>query len=277
MMWIRSMPVRLFPRLFMRTRFLVTYGRLPDLDNPKSLYEKLIWINRWVHNPLMETCTDKLAVRDYVSNLGLGHTLNELISAYETPDDIDFDELPDSFVLKCTHGSGMNIVVADKTSLDIKKTRATLKKWMKFNYYHMYGEKQYRHIQPRIICEKYLGNDIMDYKVYCFNGKPAYIMLCTGRNSESLKWYLYDFDWTYIPFLKKHLPNPGFEKPGNLHEIYDYCQNLSSGFIFARVDFYLLDSRIVFGEITFTPSAFMDNETTDEINLEMGSLINLQG
>lgn len=274
-MIIRKYPVKHFTKLSLSILYLIIYRSIPDYKKPSSFYEKLMWINFNIENPLMAKCADKFTVRDYVCEKGLGNSLNDLLGVYDSPDDIDFEALPDSFVLKCTHGSGMNIICYDKASMDFKKTRKKLRNWLNINYSNMFGELHYSNIVPRIVCEGFLGEDLTDYKVYCFHGKPEYIMLCKGRASGAIKWYLYDFDWNYTRFLKKHLDDPQIPKPDNLAEIYDFCCKLSNDFIFVRVDFYNIENQIVFGELTFTPSAFMDNKTTEEMNLRMGNLIQI--
>jgi len=273
---LRRLFVRIFPKVFIKLLYFFVQGQLPNMKNPTELYEKLLWLNFNQENPLMKICADKYAVREYVSEQGLSSNLNELLAVYDLPDEINFSSLPEKFVLKCTHGSGMNIVCSDKSNLDYDKTQKLFKKWFKVDYSDKFAELHYRGIPKKIVCEKYLGSDILDYKVYCFNGNPTYLMLCDRMDNNQTLWYLYDFDWNYIPFLKNHLPDPKINKPDKLDEIYDFCSKLSHDFKFVRVDFYLIESRIIFGELTFTPSNFIDKESSREMNLRMGKLLKIR-
>jgi hypothetical protein len=275
-MLLRKFFVKKFPLIFLKFLYKRTYGFPLDISNPVTFYDKLIWLNFNKPNPLKGRCADKLAVRDYLMELGLGNHLNDLLGVYQSVNEINFTNLPDSFVLKCTHGSGMNIICRDKASFNYRKSLKILNKWLKLDYSEMYGEFHYKSIPPRIICEKHLGNCIREYKVYCFHGAPKYILICEGRFCGPIKWYLYDFDWNYTRCLKNHLPDPQLTRPENLNEMYGFCERLSSEFDFVRVDFYNINSKILFGELTFYPSAFMDSETTEEINIELGKLLNIQ-
>lgn len=273
---MRRTLIKYFPRITLQLLYLKTYGRFFDVNNPVSFYEKLIWLNYYEKNHLKSMCTDKFMVRKYLQELGLNIYLNKLYGYYQTTEEIDFSALPDKFILKCTHGSRFNIICEDRNKFDIPKAIKNLNRWLKKDYSHEYAELQYKTISPAIICEEYLGSQIMDYKVYCFNGAPAYIMICTNPSLGEIKYYLYDFNWNYQIFLKKHINDPHFKKPINLNEIFTFSQTLSKGFNFVRVDFYIVKNQIIFGEMTFTPSGFMDNQTLPEFNNLMGKMLRLE-
>ncbi len=275
-MSLRRLFVRFFPKTFIKLLYIKTYGKLPNLKNPGSFYEKLMWLNFYKPSPLKKICADKFEVRKHLHSKGLHKHLNKIYGVFNSADEIDFDKLPESFVLKCTHGSGMNIFCSDKSRLNRKETLKKLRVWLKQNYADMYGELHYKNIIPRIICENYLGDYLLDFKVYCFHGVPKYIMICPGSGFETDEWYFYDFDWNYLAFMTYVPPNPHFDKPINLNEIYDFCKKLCSEFIFVRVDFYNINNNIIFGEMTFTPSAFMDNLTKSSLNNLMGQMMHLK-
>lgn len=150
-------------------------GRL-DFNNPVYYPQKINWIKRYLEDELYQKCSDKYTVREYVTKKGLGFLLNELYIVYDSAEEIDFDELPDSFVLRANHGCGWNILCPDKSKLDISKAKKKLSKWMKKNYYYVQGERWYKDIKPRIVCERFLRDnttdDLKDYKIFCFHGIP---------------------------------------------------------------------------------------------------------
>lgn len=273
---MRKFLVKKFPILYLQLLTLITQGRLLKIKTPSTFNEKLIWLNFNKQNPIKTQCADKLMVRDYLKKLGLERYLVKLYSHYLNADDIDFSALPDSFVLKCNHGSTYNILCPDKQQLDINKTKKKLSLWLKKDYSLEFAELHYKPITPVIVCEKYLGNDIMDYKIYCFNGVPTFVMLCTNPSLGKVKYYLYDFSWKYHNFLKENLPDPNISRPSNLDEIYSLSETLSKEFDFVRVDLYIVDNNIIiFGELTFTPSAFIDRQTLPSYNSLMGNLLSI--
>ena len=182
-----------------------------NLKDPKLFNEKLMWLklNLYKNNPLITECVDKYRVREYIKRSGCTELLNELIGVYDTPDEIDFAKLPDKFVLKCNHGAGYNIICKDKSKLNIYDTKQTLKKWLKEDYWKTYAEINYKKVPKKIICEKFLENenqnDIEDYKVYCFNGVPQFVMVCVDRNSDKKTKYYFI---CYIFILNSMNPSP---------------------------------------------------------------------
>lgn len=259
----------------MQILFFRVFGKFFNLKNPKTFYEKLLWLNYNNQSVLKTQCADKYAVREYIIDLGYQRYLNELYSVSSSIKTIPYDSFPSQFILKCNHGANYNIVCQDKATFDILKTNKILEQWIKTDFSKRYGELHYRNISRRIICEKYLGDYIKDYKVYCFNGKPIYIMVCTNRQSGSPGYYFYTAEWQYEQCLKEHLPDPNFEKPILFEDLLKFCTDISQPFSFVRVDCYLTNNKIIFGEMTFTPSAFLDNEVSKEIDLRLGQLLTL--
>jgi len=272
---MRKLIIKLFPKLGLQLLYLKTYKKFYNLKNPKTLYEKLIWLNFNSTNVARSMVADKYLVRRYLKDINLGKYLNKLYGVYNNANEINFEKLPNQFILKCTHGASYNIICKDKSKLDIPKTIKTLNKWLKQDYSLYYAELHYRYIDRKIICEKYLGDNIPDYKIYCFNGKPTYVMICRNRIKKDVQYYFYTFDWEYKHFLKEDLEDPHITKPNNLQEIYELSYKLADEFDFVRVDMYVVDGKIIFGELTLTPSGFFDNQTLPEINMQMGDMLDI--
>ncbi|WAH62125.1 hypothetical protein LZ023_36485 (plasmid) [Pseudomonas silvicola] len=210
-------------------------------------------------------CADKFKVREYIISKGCGEILNELYGVYDNPQDIDYAALPERFALKCNHGAGYNIICSDKSSLDVEKTNRQLSKWLSEDFSSHFIEPQYRKIERKILCEKFIENERGgfpdDYKFYCFNGKPYAVMVCVGREKGTPKFYYFDMNWNPLPFEdtvklinKYDLP----EMPDGFVKMKQYAMKLATDFKFVRADFYLLNGEVIFGELTFTPSAGLD-------------------
>ena len=252
-----------------------------NLKEPQTFNEKLK-LNKYVDNELVTKCADKYKVREYVKECGCEETLNELIAVYDAPQQIDFEKLPNQFVLKCNHGCGYNIICKDKNKLDKKKAVKQLKKWMKENYWAMYSEMQYKNIEKKIICEKFLDSGsqeaMKDYKIYCFNGKPKIVLVCLERNTGHTKYYLMNKNWEILKLNQLGIETPSdfyIEKPKCIDEMFCYAEKLAKPFNFVRVDFYDYKGKPVFGELTFTPSACTYNGYTEEAEMILGKQINL--
>lgn len=272
---------RVNPTLELKILFRLKCGYKLNLENPKTYNEKLQWIKLNEKNPLLTKCCDKYAVREYVESKGCGEILNELIWEGFDPADIPFDDLPDKFVIKVTHGSTFNIICKDKSKLDREKAVKSCNKWLKAKFLEAYGEWFYGKERPRVIVEKYLDDGtgrLRDYKIYCFNGEPRFIGLDSGDESKGEHYKdIYDTDWNLIPGYEMAYPNSGIavEKPEELDELLKYSKILSSDFLHARVDFYLVEGRVIFGEITFTNSAGFGRVEPEEFALKMGDYLNL--
>ena len=175
---IMSLVSNFSPELTSRIYYRMKFKKKLELKNPKTFNEKLMYLklNEYENNELIVKCADKYRVREYIKDCGLENILNDLIGVYDNVDEIDFEKLPNSFVLKCNNAAGFNLICEDKSKLDIKKAKKKLKKWMKTDYWKYVAEMQYKNIEKKIVCEKFLeskdGRAIKDYKIYCFNGKP---------------------------------------------------------------------------------------------------------
>jgi len=274
---------KLSPELLAKIRFLAIKGYLPNLKKPQSFDEKLLWLMLYWRLPLKAVCGDKYTVRHYVETKGLGHILPKLIGVYERIDEINFNVLPDSFALKCTHGCGFNIICKDKRELDLEDTKTKLAEWMNVNFSEKYGEIHYAGMKPRIICEEYLGDfdaaNIYDYKMYCFDGKVHCTMVCSGRDKtgHNAVYCHYDREWKNrlnydITSIKMKGDIP---KPAAYEEMISAAEILSKPFPFVRVDFYSVKGKAVLGEMTFTPAGCIDPDCTESAQLILGALIRL--
>ena len=265
-------------KLMYRRRF----KRPLDLNDPKTLNEKIMWLklNTYRNSELVTKCADKLRVREYVQEKGCGDILNELYGSWTSPDQIPWDELPESFVLKCNHGCGYNLFVSDKSQVDRKSVEKQLSVWLREDYWRNCAELQYRDIPKRIICEKYIRTDstLYDYKIYCFNGEPKYILVCIGRERGTPGFYFFDSDWNFCRITRDGKRAPAdftVTKPDNLAEMLECARRLSNPFPFVRVDLYDADGRIIFGELTFTPSAALDTARLPETDVMFGEMLRL--
>ena len=270
-----------FPALCSRILFRDAFGRALDLKDPKTLNEKLMWLKLHTYrdNELVTCCADKYRVRQYVEENGLEDILIELYGVWDDPEEIDWDALPDSFVLKCNHASGYNILCKDKNALDIEACKAQLKRWIHLDYWRYLAELQYQHIPKRIVCERMLGDgNPTDYKIYCFHGKPTYILTCVGRNSGDLAFYFFDPDWKLCRITRdgKKAPKDFFlPKPQNLDKMLNAAAILSKPFPYVRVDLYEDQGNVYFGELTFVPAAALDIGRLPETDDLFGSLLTL--
>lgn len=253
------------------------FNQALNWDNPTRFSEKIniLKISPEIKN--LSIYTDKYLVRDYVKKTIGEEYLIPLISVYNSVEEINLEELPDQFVLKCTHGSGMNIICSSKASLDWPSAKRQLKVWLKSNYYHTFGrELQYNYIKPRIVCEKYLENndkDLLDFKFYCFVGKPEFVRVMSGRSTK-IKKNTYYPDWKETSFqIASEANNPKWviPKPKNLKIMVDVATKLSHIFPFVRVDLYNVDGKIYFGELTFTPAAGIQLFDPDSYDVFYGS------
>lgn len=253
-----------------------------DLDEPKTFNEKIQWLKLYDSTPLKTRLADKYLVREWIKEQIGEEYLIPLLGAYDKFEDIDFDKLPDSFVIKCNHGAGYNIVVKDKNNLDLNEVKDKINRWLGENYGLKNGyELHYVDISPKIIIEQYIFNksitDLRDYKFWCFNGEPKFLYTIIGRESGKTEMVTYDMNWNNQNIrLMQHIDGGGQEKPLCFEKMYDISRKLSRLFSLARIDLYLMDDgKIYFGEITFTPGSGIDRFNNESVDLFFGNLINL--
>ncbi len=251
-----------------------------NLNNPKTFNEKIQWLKLNYRNSLMTTCSDKYAVRSFVESKVGADVLIELVGkgVYEKVTEIDFEDLPDKFVLKTTNGSGTNIICPDKSKLNIQDSINKLNTWMEPRnaHYYKHFEWAYRDIKPRIVSEKFIDamDDLMDYKFMCFNGEPELVFVCSERSTGNLKIDFYDMDWNHLPF-ERYYPNSKnkISKPKSFDRMVEIARKLSKDFPFVRVDLYEVDGNVKFGELTFYPGNGTEGFSPVEWDEKIGDLL----
>lgn len=265
------------------------FKRTLNLKYPKSLADKVSFIELHEQNPLASICTDKLAVRDYVASKGLADILVPLVgnsNGYTRIEDINFDEFPNSFVLKATHGCKMNYLVPDKSKINYKKCNKEMKRWLKTTYGGYSMEPHYKKIPHRIYAEKYLGDmsQMIDYKIHCLNGKAEFFNIMSDRKANGDKAMqmtvdCYDMDWNPIHEvcgIGAELPGSyNIPKPTLLNEMKQIAEKLAEDFKFVRVDLYQIENKILFGELTFSPAGCVFAFMTEKFLDEMGDKLKL--
>ncbi len=275
------MGIKYFFRFIPDAEYIKLYFRLKlkrklDLNNSQTLNEKLQWLKFNYRKPLFSLVSDKYAVREYVKEKIGEKYLIPLIKKYEKFEQIDFDELPNKFIIKCNHDSGGYYICKEKAKLNRKKAKKKINTHLKRNFYYIGREWQYKNIKPCIIIEKLMldeNNELPeDYKITCFNGKVDNIMVCKDRfSNDGVKFYFFDKDWNFLRYNygDEKLPkNFSLKKPQKLEEMVKIAEKLSEDFIYARIDLYDIKNEIYFGEITLSPNSGFDTDityTTDKI------------
>ncbi|MBR2948498.1 MAG: glycosyl transferase [Lachnospiraceae bacterium] len=270
--------------LSMLYRLFFKFRRKLNLENPQTLTEKLQWLKLYDHRDFYPNMVDKCEVKKIVADrVGAEHVIPTL-GVYNSFDEIDFDALPEQFVLKCTHDSGGLYFCKDRSTFDKEEARAFLNRRLESTPFMQSREFAYRDVKPRIIAEPFmpeLGNlDSVEYKVTCFNGKVNFITVCTGiahGRFEDRKNDFFDRDWNFLPFRTVYYENSGidYKKPENLDEIITFCEKIADGIPYVRVDFYLLDGKIYFGETTFYTWGGFIHFTPEEWDYKLGSMVEL--
>lgn len=232
-------------------------GRVLHLKNPKTFNEKLQWLKLYNRKPEHVTMVDKYEAKKYVESIVGSSFIIPTIGVWDDPDEIDWESLPQRFVLKVTHDSGGLVICKAKAKFDIAKAKEKLRKALNHDYFMTYREWPYKNVPRRIIAEEYIEDshgELNDYKIFCFNGEPKFVQVDYGRHSKHGR-NIYDMDWKFMKFMNNiHYPyDEGhvIEKPVNFEKMVELAKRLSSGEPHLRVDFYNLDGKIYFGELTF--------------------------
>lgn len=255
-------------------------GEKLDLKDPKSFNQKLQWYKLYYRDPLMTKCADKYSVREFIESKGYGHLLTKLYGVYNNASEINFDELPNSFVLKTTNAMGTNIIVKDKSTINKDEIKDELDQWLNRKPLQLWFGREwaYQNIDPVIICEEFIdsnGQGLVDYKFHCFNSEPKVIQVSSDRETD-LKVDYFDLDWQPLEVKQKY-PNKGdaLPEPPKLQEMKEIAKELSSEFPYVRVDLYNINEKIIFGELTFYSSAGFTKYKPKEFNYYLGSLFEL--
>lgn len=275
-----------FPTTWVCIRYLFRFRRLPNLQNPKDLNEKILFLKLRTDVTTWAQLADKYLVRDYVKDRISDDILIPLLGVWSSAKSIDYDKLPSKFIFKANNGDGksQHLIVEDKSKINITEVTKTLQSWLDDRWVGLLGaEPHYSKISPKIIAEELLTSSnnryLTDYKIWCFNGKAQYILLCTERNKSGVGLMTYDLDWN--PHPEYHAYNKHFfrgqiePKPQNFEKMIAIAEKLSSGFPCVRVDLYNIEGKVYFGEMTFTSLGGMMNYYSDDFLQECGACIDL--
>lgn len=275
-----------FPKKVIDYRFYDAYGRFINWNSPQSLDEKINWLKIYSDTSLWSNLADKYEVRKYVSERGFSDSLVKLYGKWDKVEDIDWNSLPNHFIIKTNNGSGDVIKCYNKNTFDYQKSIKTLKKLLHLKFGYDMGEQQYAKIRPCIIAEELLDSNnqafksdsLIDYKFLSFNGKPTYIWVCFNRTHHSTDVAVYDLEWHFHPefsvstshykLCTKPLP-----RPKALEEMLHMASVLSKGFPFVRVDLYEVGGKAYFGEMTFTPAAGFNTFFSNKFQMILGKKI----
>lgn len=266
---------------YLKLMYFFKMNRKLNLDSPQRFTEKLQWLKLYDHNPKYPALVDKYEVKSYIAQLiGEGYLIPTL-GVWNNTDEIDWEGLPDRFVLKSTNGGGGTgvVICKNKSILNIQQANSTLEKSMKSNLYTRLREWPYKNIPPRIIAEEYMedeSGELRDYKFYCFNGEPKVMLIASDRFSAH-NFNYYDMDFNQLPI---HSAVGGksemeFKRPPLFEEMIDLSRKLCRGFAHVRVDLYCVNNRIYFGELTLYDSSGYDNLSSDEEDLRWGAWLQL--
>lgn len=242
--------------LYIKIYYFAHFKKLCNLKKPKTYNEKLNWLKLHDHNSLYSTIVDKYEVKKYVANIIGPEYIIPTLGVWDSFDEIDFTKLPNQFVLKCTHDSEGLVIVKSKTTFDRVSAKEKIESALKQNFYYIGREWPYKKVKPRIIAEKYMEDhidgELRDYKFFCFDGEPKVMFVASDRASGQVKFDYFDLCFTHLDIKQKypHADKP-LRKPVTFIKMIELSKRLSKGFPHVRVDFYEVDGRLYFGELTF--------------------------
>lgn len=262
-------------KLYLRLTYFLCFHKPLSFKNPKTLNEKIQWLIINDRRTEYTKLVDKYEVRKIIADKIGDEHLIPLLGVWDSADEIDYESLPDQFVLKCNHDSKSIIICRDKKDFDFEKAKKQLNRKLKTNLYWFGREWPYKDVKPRIVAEKYMvdesGVELKDYKIMCFNGKPDNVMVCYNRSNGSTIFKFFDLSWKWLPYVisdryadENDLP----KRPKGLDKMIEIAGLLSQDFYFARVDLYDVNGHVYFGEITLHPASgfdYMIIETADHL------------
>lgn len=264
--------------VYLKIRFKKSMGYPLNLKEPKTFNEKLQWLKLYNRNPEYTTMVDKYAVKKYISEKIGAEYIIPTLGVWNSFDEIDFDALPDQFVLKCTHDSGGLVVCRDKSCLNMDAARKKIETSLSNNFYYMGREWPYKDVPHRIIAEQYMADDLRDYKLFCFDGVPRMTLVCSERfTKDGLKEDFYDEAWNHLNVQRPAHGNAilPIQRPKQYELMKKLAAKLSEKMPFARIDFYEINEKVYFGEITFYPASGFEGFKPEEWDLKLGEWIKL--
>lgn len=282
---ILSIATKISPTIANKMKYYMATGKKLNLKRPSNFNEKVVWLNLYWQHDLIFMCADKVRVQEYCKMKNVPEITNKIYTVAEDANNLNWEILPNKFVLKTNNSSGTNIVVLDKDKLDKEKAIQQLNEWLSLNYSLYTTEIHYQKIVPLAFAEKFIESKTeipIDYKFFCFNGEPKFLSVIFGRSAESLKEDLvkvhYNLDWERI-YIQKEEFEPSrdisLKKPKHFKEMIKYAKILSEEFPFVRIDFYEGSDNPILGEMTFTPSGGKARYYTDEWLQKLGDEITL--
>jgi len=284
-MWsiCRKYPFLFSDRYYLKQMFRAYEGYTPSFENPKSLNEKMQWLKLYNRQPIYTTMVDKIEAKDYISSIVGAQYIIPTLGVWNNPDEIDFEKLPNQFVLKCNHNSHLGLIVCkDKATLDINKAKEELRAGLKQNFFLWAREWPYKNVKRRILAEEYIENKkktpLIDYKFYCYNGEPQYFMCSIGEADHHPINHKFGMDLKSVDYLFKAKPALSEKDvviPDNIQEMIDVVKQLCKGIPHIRVDLYNVDGRIYVGELTMFSNAGFYNIQSKEYSDYLASLIDI--
>ena len=274
---------RLIPdKTYLNIRFKKVFGRSVNWKDPKSYSEKLQWLKVYDRKPIYTTMVDKYEAKQYVAKKIGDEYIIPTLGVWDKVSDINFDALPDQFVLKCTHDSGGLVICPDKSKLDIDEAKKKLAHSLKQNFFWSGREWPYKNVKPRIIAEKYMvdesGYELKDYKFFCFDGEPKALFIASDRQveGEETKFDFFDMEFNHLPFTNGH-PNATHpvKRPDSFEKMKELAATLSEDIPQLRVDFYDINGQIYFGELTFFHHSGLETFDPEEWDYKFGEWIKL--
>ena len=267
---------------YLRLMWLLKMHKRLNLKNPKTFNEKLQWLKLHDRKPVYTTMVDKAEAKKYVADQIGEEYIIPTLGVWEKFDDIDFPSLPDQFVLKCTHDSGGVVICKDKESFNKSEARKVLESGLRKNFYLKMREWPYKNVKPQIIAEEYLKeaseNNLVEYKIFCFNGTAKMVLVCKGAAHGNLRTNDYcDLELNRLPFTSLYPNSEGkLDKPKHYEKMIELAERLSSEVPLLRVDFYSADDKIFFGELTFYHNSGFCTFNPDEWDLKLGQMLDLE-
>lgn len=273
---------RMSDEMFLKLSYHMNFGKKIDLNNPVSFNEKLQWLKLHDRKAEYIKYVDKYEVRNFIEEQFGSEILIPIYGVWDSVEDIDFDKLPEKFVLKCTHDSGSVCICENKATFDFQGAKRKLQQGMRHNLFYWGREWPYKGVKPRIIAEKYMSDssgtgELTDYKLMCFNGKVRCSFTGTDRFSgDGLKITFFDLNWNRMPFERHYPADPKpIPKPKSYDRMIDIAERISCGHPFMRIDFYEIDGCPYFGEITLYPGNGMEEFTPEIWDKKLGDMIDI--
>lgn len=268
--------------IYLKIKYRSMFGEKLDLENPETFNAKMQWLKLYDRKDIYTVMVDKLNAKKYVAEKIGDKYIVPTLGVWNDFDEIDFEKLPNQFVLKCTHDSGGLVICKDKKKFNKEQAKIKIEKCLKNNFYYNGREWPYKNVKPKIIAEQYLEDkemgDLRDYKFFCFNGKPEFLYVSSGmENHATARLSFYDLQLNEMPFGRSDYKrfNEKIERPGNFDEMISIASQLSQNIPFLRVDLYSVDNQIYFSELTFYPNAgFIKFEPT-EWDKKLGAMLSL--